>query len=161
MQKHVSQTQNDLPRVVRLKSIELANQNLADILDLISQAKQAHWNVKGPNFIALHGLFERVASELDELTDTLAERAVALGGTARGTVRLAAKHSRLSEYPLDISSGSDHIKALSGAISQLGKSSRRAIDEAAGLPDAGTADVFTEMSRAIDKLLWLVESHQQ
>ena len=161
MNAQLLNTRNDLPVNIRFKVIEIANQHLADILDLKSQAKQAHWNVKGPNFFALHELFDKVASEVEELADTIAERAVALGGIAFGTVRLAAKHSRLAEYPLAISAEGDHITALSGALAQFGQSVRHSIDEAGQLPDAATADVFTEVSRAVDKLLWFVEAHQQ
>lgn len=152
-------TQNDLAEIVRKQSIELLNQHLADILDLELQAKQAHWNVKGPNFIALHELFDEVEEQLEEYADEIAERAVELGGVALGTVRIAAKTSRLREYPSDSSAGSEHVIALSAAIAAFGKSVRAAIDDAEG--DADTVDLFTEVSRGVDKLLWKVEAHGQ
>ena len=161
MDRPLWSTQNDLPEKVRLGAIELLAQQLADALDLALQAKQAHWNVKGPNFIALHELFDEVVKELFEHVDDLAERAVALGGAAAGTVRTAAGSSRLKEYPLDIGSGREHVAALSGALASFGASARAAIDAATALPDADTADLFTEISRGVDKLLWKVEAHGQ
>ena len=152
-------TRNDLPEEVRREMIGLLNQQLADAIDLAYQAKQAHWNVKGPSFIALHELFDEVVEEIEEHVDDLAERAVELGGTACGTVRAAAGKSRLVEYPLEISSGADHVNALSGALADFGKTARAAIDEAANRGDADTADLFTEISRGVDKLLWKVEAH--
>ena len=161
MNRPLWNTQNDLAEKVRRGAIELLNQQLADALDLSLQAKQAHWNVKGPNFIALHELFDEVVKELGEYADDIAERAVELGGTALGTARIVAKTSRLSEYPLDISSGREHVLALSGTLATFGASARAAIDEADALGDADTTDLFTEVSRGVDKLLWKVEAHAQ
>ena len=152
-------TQNDLPAKVRQEVVNLLNKHLADVVDLGSQAKQAHWNVKGPNFIALHELFDEVAEELEEFTDEIAERAVELGGIALGTARIAARSSRLSEYPPEISAGTEHVRALSAALAAFGKSIRAAIDVATELKDADTADLFTGVSRGMDKLLWKVEVH--
>ena len=152
-------TRNDLPSRTRSAMIDLLNARLADAINLGAQAKQAHWNVKGSNFIALHELFDEVEEALEEHADDIAERAVALGGTAYGTVRMAATRSRLPEYPLHIASGSDHVAALSAALAQFAKSTRAAIDAAAALGDAGTTDLFTGVSRALDKLLWKVEAH--
>jgi starvation-inducible DNA-binding protein len=159
MKSQLWNTQNDLLEKVRVEAVAMLNQQLADALDLHLQAKQAHWNVKGPNFIALHELFDEVEEELEEYADEIAERAVSLGGTAYGTVRVAAGKSRLSEYPLEIVSGREHVSALSAALAQFGKSARAAIDAAAALGDADTADLFTEVSRGVDKLLWKVEAH--
>src|SRR5687768_15000415 len=161
MDRSLWPTRNDLPEKVRAGAVALLNQQLVDALDLAFQAKQAHWNVKGPNFIALHELFDKVVDELLEHADDLAERAVELGGTAFGTVRLAAKASRLTEYPFDIDSGRAHIIALSAAIAAFGGSARSAIEEATTLGDADTADLFTEISRGVDKPLWKVEAHAQ
>jgi starvation-inducible DNA-binding protein len=161
MKQTLWNTQNDLPEKVRAEAIAMLNQQLADALDLHLQAKQAHWNVKGPSFIALHELFDEVEEELEEHADEIAERAVVLGGTAYGTVRVAAAKSRLSEYPLEIVSGREHVTALSAALAKFGKSVRAAIDAAAELGDADTADLFTEVSRGVDKLLWKVEAHAQ
>jgi starvation-inducible DNA-binding protein len=154
-------TQNDLAENVRLGAVSLLNQQLADALDLHLQAKQAHWNVKGPNFIALHELFDEVEEALEEYADDIAERAVALGGTVFGTVRASAAKSRLPEYPLEIVSGREHVAALSAVLAQFGKSARAAIDSAEALGDADTADLFTGVSRGVDKLLWKVEAHAQ
>ena len=154
-------TANDLPRQTRQELCQLLNQRLADALDLQSQMKQAHWNVKGPSFIALHELFDKVYEEVGEYVDLLAERVAQLGGVAEGTVRVAAKNSRLEEYPLDIAEGSAHVQAVSKALAAFAHDIRLAIDEADDLDDAGTADLFTEISRGIDKSLWFVEAHLQ
>ncbi len=154
-------TKIDLPKGKREKVIEILNQRLADAIDLKSQAKQAHWNVKGMSFIALHELFDQVATEIEAHVDTLAERITALGGTALGTVRVAAQKSSLNEYPHEIFEGSAHVEALSSALADFGAKVRRNIDETAELGDADTSDIFTEISRSIDKLLWLVEAHNQ
>jgi len=154
-------TQNDLAEKVRAGVIELLNQQLADALDLALQAKQAHWNVKGPSFIALHELFDSVVEEIVEHADDLAERAVELGGTAFGTVRTAARTSRLPEYPIDIGSGREHVAALSAALARFGASARAGIDAATALGDVDTVDLFTEISRGVDKVLWKVEAHGQ
>ena len=161
MKTTLHKTQNDLPKPVRRAMIDLLNQQLADALDLGLQAKQAHWNVKGPHFIGLHELFDKVAEELEEFTDDIAERAVELGGVALGTIQILSKESRLSAYPLDLTSGQKHAAALSEALAQLGTTTRAAIDTAADAGDADTADLFTEVSRGVDKLLWLVEAHLQ
>ena len=161
MNRPLWNTQNDLAAKVRGQAVDLLNQQLADALDLALQAKQAHWNVKGPHFIALHELFDEVVDALVEHADDLAERAVELGGTAFGTARTAAKTSRLNEYPLDIDSGREHVVALSAAIAAFGKSARAGIDAATAFGDAATADLFTEISRDADKLLWKVEAHAQ
>src|SRR5262249_26098194 len=131
------------------------------LIDLHLQAKQAHWNVKGPSFIALHELFDKVAEESNEYVDDVAERIVALGGTAHGTVAVVNKHSQLPAYPLEISNGRDHVEALSTALATAGKAVRAAIDESDDLGDADTADLFTGISRGIDKSLWFVEAHIQ
>jgi starvation-inducible DNA-binding protein len=154
-------TKNDLSETVREKMIELLNSRLADCKDLQTQTKQAHWNVKGPNFIALHELFDKINEDLDEYVDTIAERAVQLGGVAMGTARIVAKHSTLLEYPVNIADGHDHVAALSSALATFGKLARMAIDEADESGDMDTADIFTEVSRGIDKWLWFVEAHAQ
>lgn len=154
-------TKNDLPEPARAKLIELLNARLADCKDLQTQIKQAHWNVKGPHFIGLHELFDKINEEVDEYVDEIAERAVQLGGVAEGTARVVAKRSTLPEYPLNIADGPSHVEALSSALAAFGKAARKAIDESAGLADSDTADLFTEVSRGIDKWLWFVEAHAQ
>ena len=154
-------TKNDLSEKTRSKVIELLNARLADASDLKSQAKQAHWNVKGIHFFQLHELFDQVATAAEAHTDLIAERITALGGTAFGTVRMAAKNSSLSEYPLEIVDGTAHVDALSTALSDFGKNVRKNIADADDLGDQNSADLFTEVSREIDKLLWFVEAHIQ
>jgi len=154
-------TKNDLPESTRSKIIALCNEKLAELLDLQLQAKQAHWNVRGPRFYQLHLLFDSVYSAVVELTDTVAERASQLGGSPEGTVQCIAKKSKLPAYPVDLKDGLGHVQALSTAIAAVGKSARQAIDQADELKDKDTADVFTEVSRELDKQLWFVEAHLQ
>ncbi len=113
------------------------------------------------NFIALHELFDQVSTEVTAHIDTIAERITTLGGTALGTIRVAANKSNLSEYPIEITDGIAHVEALSDALAQFGKLVRANIDEANDLGDADTGDLFTEVSRGIDKMLWFVEAHIQ
>lgn len=154
-------TKIDISGDKREKLIAMLNARLADASDLKSQAKQAHWNVKGMSFIALHELFDQIATAVEGHIDLIAERVTTLGGTAMGTVRLAAENSSLSEYPHEITDGAAHVDALSTALADFGKSVRKAIDESADLGDQDTADLFTEISREIDKQLWFVEAHIQ
>ena len=155
------ETKNDLPEKIRLQVATLLQERLADATDLMIQAKQAHWNVKGPSFIALHELFDKISEDSEEYVDLIAERIVQLGGVAEGTIQLAAKRSKLPEYPLNISRGSEHVAALSGTLALFGELTRKAIDQASELKDADTADILTEISRGTDKYLWFVEAHAQ
>ena len=154
-------TKNDLPAAARMEVVRLLNQRLADCIDLQTMCKQAHWNVKGPQFIALHKLFDDVNEAVEEYVDLIAERIVQLGGTAEGTARVVAERTALGEYPLTISSGRDHVAALSDALSQFGRTARRGIEEMNELDDANSADILTEISRGLDKWLWFVEAHAQ
>jgi len=155
------ETENDilLPRRTELNI--LMNQRLASAVDLQLQMKQAHWNVKGPSFIALHELFDKVDEAVEDYVDMIAERIVQLGGIAEGTVRVAAARTRLTEYPLAIADGMAHVEAVARALSTFGQEARTTINEATELDDADTADLFTEVSRGIDKWLWFVEAHSQ
>ncbi len=155
------ETENDIPLKARTELIALMNQRLADAVDLQLQMKQAHWNVKGPHFIGLHELFDQVDEAVEEYVDLIAERIVQLGGVAEGTIRVAAQRSRLEEYPLDIADGSAHVEAVSRALSTFGRDARSTINQADELEDADTSDMFTEISRGIDKWLWFVEAHSQ
>lgn len=153
-------TQNSLSENVRKSVIDVLQARLFDSIDLASQMKQAHWAVRGPNFIALHGLFDTVHGNVNGHTDLLAERITALGGRVEGTARSAAANSSLSEYPLDAVAGDDHVAAVSTALARFGASIRADIDAAADAGDQGSADLFTEISRAVDQDLWLVEAHK-
>ena len=155
------ETENDIPQARRLELNGLMNQRLADAVDLQMQMKQAHWNVKGPHFIGLHELFDQIDEAVEGYVDMIAERIVQLGGVAEGTVRVAAERARLEEYPLDIADGQAHVEAVSKALSTFGHEARNTIDQADDLDDADTADMFTEISRGIDKWLWFVEAHTQ
>src|ERR1700756_3478506 len=152
-------TRNDLPPNVRVEVTELLNARLADAIDLGAQSKYAHWNVKGPNFIALHELFDKVAENLEEQIDTIAERITALGGRARGTIATVARTSTLKPYPEEIAEGLAHLEALSGALADYGAKLRGSIEAADRLGDADTADLFTGISRETDKFLWFLEAH--
>lgn len=159
MQLH--NTKIDITKGKREKVVGLLNDRLADASDLKSQAKQAHWNVKGMNFFQLHELFDQIATDVEGHIDLIAERITTLGGTAMGTVRLAAKKSSLSEYPHEITDGTAHVDALSTALADFGKLVRKDIDATSELGDQDTADLLTEISRQTDKNLWFVEAHIQ
>jgi starvation-inducible DNA-binding protein len=152
-------TLNDLPESTRSQVIDLLNQRLADAIDLELQSKQAHWNVKGPQFIALHKLFDEIHAAADEYVDLLAERIVQLGGVAEGVTAIVAERSELPQYPINISSGEEHVWALSNALASFGERIRRAIDETDELGDTDATDICTEISRGVDKWLWFVEAH--
>ncbi|HEY6156793.1 MAG TPA: DNA starvation/stationary phase protection protein Dps [Gemmatimonadales bacterium] len=152
-------TLNDLPESARSQVIDLLNQRLADAIDLELQTKQAHWNVKGPQFIALHKLFDEIHGAADEYVDLLAERIVQLGGVAEGVTAIVAERSELPQYPINISSGEEHVWALSNALASFGERIRRAIDETDELGDTDATDICTEISRGVDKWLWFVEAH--
>jgi len=154
-------TKIDLPVATRNKVIEVLNQQLADSFDLFSQIKQAHWNVKGLQFIGLHELFDKLAEEAEDYVDDIAERATALGGVAIGTARAAGKVSRLPEFPLEGVEGKAAVAALAERYALLAASTRKAIETTAELRDAGTSDLFTGISRALDKSLWFLEAHLQ
>jgi starvation-inducible DNA-binding protein len=154
-------TKNNLSEQRRAQLVALLNRRLADTIDLQTQCKQAHWNVKGPSFIALHKLFDKVNSGIAEYVDMFAERIVQLGGIAVGTAREVAERSEMDEYPLTITRGEDHVKNLSAALAAFGARVRFAIEETDELEDAVSADICTEIARGTDKWLWFVEAHGQ
>jgi starvation-inducible DNA-binding protein len=154
-------TRNDLKSNTRKASIELLNARLAEAIDLALITKQAHWNVKGPQFIAVHEMLDGFRKELDTHVDTIAERAVQLGGTALGTTQVVAGTSTLAPYPTDIFTTKDHLAALIDRYAETARAARTAIDEADEAGDADTADIFTAYSRALDKSLWFLEAHTQ
>jgi starvation-inducible DNA-binding protein len=159
--KSMFSTRNDLDKAVRGTMVSLLNQRLADTFDLYSQTKQAHWNVKGPQFFQLHELYDKLAAELQGFVDEIAERATALGGLAQGTVRMSAAHSQLPEFELDITDSLATVEALADRYATVAGSMREAIESAEVQGDADTADLFTEISRALDKSLWFLEAHLQ
>jgi starvation-inducible DNA-binding protein len=159
--KSMFSTRNDLAREARGKIVSLLNQQLADTFDLYSQAKQAHWNVKGAQFFPLHELFDKLAEELAAYLDLIAERATALGGLAQGTVRMSAANSQLPECELYVTDSLATVEALADRYAALAGSTRQAIKSAESQGDADTADLFTEVSRGLDKALWFLEAHLQ
>ena len=152
-------TKIDIPAETRTKVIGLLSQQLADTLDLFTQIKQAHWNVKGIHFIALHELFDKLAEETEDYVDDMAERITTLGGVAVGTARAAAKSSRLPEIPHTGLHGKHAVEALVSLYVPLCASTRKAIETASGFGDADTSDLFTGVSRGLDKSLWFLEAH--
>lgn len=146
---------------IRSKVASLLNQRLADGLDLRTQVKHAHWNVKGIEFQQLHELFDEIAGHLDEHSDLIAERITALGGTAEGTARLAVRSSSLPEYDLSAVKGEDHLLALVDRVARVANAVRDDIDRTDELGDKGTSDLLTEVSRQLDKDLWFLEAHLQ
>lgn len=152
-------TRNDLPAESRAVVIDLLNATLADLTDLSTQTKHAHWNVKGPHFIALHELYDKLYTDLVGPIDDVAERITALGGIAKGTVRQVAVSSRLTEFPTDAFDGRATTGALADRYAAVAKTTRAAIDKTTALGDAGTADLLTGLSRQLDQALWFLEAH--
>lgn len=155
----MQKTHNTLSEEIRVQSVELLNLHLAAAIDLHAQMKQAHWNVRGPGFIAIHELFDRVSTEVENFSDLLAERAAGLGGTANGTIQVAVKNSFLVHYPLGVADEAKHLFAVSAALAAFGGSIIEAIAKSTEIEDPTTADLFTEISRGIDLQLYFVESH--
>jgi starvation-inducible DNA-binding protein len=154
-------TRVDLSITVREKLAPLIQARVADGIDLLTQIKYAHWNVKGPHFLTLRQLFGRLAAIVAEQVDLLAERLVALGGLVCGTARMVASQSSLAEFQLDASGGMEMAAAVADKLAAFGRAVRANIVDAAKLGDSNTADLFTEVSREIDRQLWLVEAHLQ
>ncbi len=152
-------TKNDLAESIRKKIVKFLNENLVDSVHLSIQAKQAHWNVKGLNFLQFHELFDKLYDASSEWSDLLAERVVQLGGVAESNLESVARRTRLPSYNQDLCDGIEHVLALSNSLAMFGQQIRKAIDSATKIGDAGTADIFTEISRSSDKYLWILESH--
>lgn len=155
------QTKNTLPEKTRTAVAVILQDNLARSIDVMLQAKQAHWNVKGPQFIALHELFDKISEESEGWVDDMAERIVQFGLIAEGTIQSVVQKSKQPAYPLKASLGYEHLKALSDSLAQFGTSVRHAIDESGKFGDADTADLFTGISRSAEKYLWFLEAHLQ
>lgn len=148
-----------LPEDVKVALVETLNTALATTNDLHSQVKQAHWNIKGPQFFARHELFDAMAGRLRGFADVIAERATTMGGYASGTTRLSAEHSKLPEYELRAVDGKQHIKALVDRFSDYAAFVREALREAAEKGDPATEDVYTEILRGAELDMWFLESH--
>ena len=154
-------THNDLPSNAKAVSIGILNARLADAIDLALLTKQAHWNIKGPNFIALHEMIDGFRTEIDTHVDTMAERVVQLGGTAFGSTQVVAGATTLAPYPTDIHKTKDHLAALIERYAKLGSALRTAIDATAEAGDSDSNDLLIGFSRALDKQLWFLEAHVQ
>lgn len=160
-ERHMFDTRIDIDQEKRTELIEVLNLQLADTFDLFSIMKQAHWNVKGPQFIALHELFDEIAAGLLGYVDMIAERATALGGMAMGTVRMSAEASRLDPYPPDVVDSMGTVALVADRMAQVAASTRSAADRAEKIHDMDTNDLLIEVSRDLDKWLWFVEAHLQ
>jgi starvation-inducible DNA-binding protein len=154
-------TRNNLPSNARTAVCSLLNARVADAIDLALMTKQAHWNVRGSTFIAIHEMLDALHAEVDGHIDTLAERVVQLGGIALGRSQVVAKNSELSPYPDDLVRVEDHLAALAQRYSKLANSIRNAISTASEAGDEGTADILTGFSRSLDKALWFLEAHEE
>ena len=154
-------TKIDFSEETREKLVDLCNQQLASNTDLYTQVKQAHWNVKGIHFFQLHELFDEVAEVIQPYSDMIAERVTALGGYAMGTVRMAAQNSKQPEYPTDAVAGHEHLEAVVERVAEYAKSTREAIEQSGEWGDPTTEDMFTEISRGVDKQLYFLEAHLQ
>ncbi|HET7882701.1 MAG TPA: DNA starvation/stationary phase protection protein Dps [Acetobacteraceae bacterium] len=161
MPTRMHKTVNDLNANAKNTAIELLNARVAEGIDLGLLTKQAHWNLKGPQFIAVHEMLDGFRTQLDGHVDTMAERVVQLGGTALGTTQAVAQHSSIPAYPTDIYAIKDHLAALIERYGKVANTLRKNIDEAAEAGDADTADIFTAASRDVDKALWFLEAHVQ
>ena len=154
-------TRNNLKSNAKKVSMEILNARLADGIDLALVTKQAHWNIKGPNFIAVHLMLDGFRTEIDTFVDTMAERVVQLGGTALGTTQTTAAASKLAPYPTDIHASKDHLGALRERYGTAADLVREAIDQTEDAGDADTSDIFVNYSRSLEKALWFIEAHLQ
>lgn len=159
MKMHV--TKMSLPEKDRMEVVRLLNASLASTNDLYAQLKQAHWNIKGPEFIALHKLFDELAEEVENQVDIIAERIESLGGTALGTIQETAKNSQLRLYPVDIFSAKEHLEHLTHNMAILSEHARTNIKETEKYTDYGSSDLYIALSRLLDKSLWFLEAHLQ
>lgn len=158
MARSAAKSRNDLQDNAKATSIQVLQACLTDSIDLYNTTRQAHWNVKGPNFHGLHTMFETFYTTLETDIDELAERLVQLGGTAVGASQDVAGKTRLAAYPVELKLGSDHVTALADRYAALAKSVREGIDETDEAGDADTADILTGVSKNLDKALWMLEA---
>ena len=161
MKSLLHETRIDIPKEDRIKLIEILNKTLASASVLQVQLKQAHWNIKGKQFIAVHKLLDELAEEIEDQVDVVAERVTSLGGTALGTLQQAVKNTALNEYPVDIFAIEDHIAHLSDNFAILGKLTRQDIKKSDQIGDMATNDLYIDLARVLDKSLWFLEAHLQ
>ena len=155
----MNRTLHGIPEETRGQIADVFNARLADSLDLYYQVKQAHWNVKGPSFIALHELFDEIAGAMSDNSDLIAERVVQLGAVAEGTVQVVNDATSLKPYPPNLVDQTETVQTLAAAMADFGNKLRADIDKVDELGDADAADILTEISRSVDKYVWFVEAH--
>ncbi len=143
----------------RTAIVDALNATLAATLDLSSQVKQAHWNVRGENFFASHQMFDLFHGHVVGWSDEIAERVAQLGGQAEGTVRVAAARSPLKEHDAAAILWTDHVRSLTGRYAALGALVRGRIDAGPTVTDPVTVDLYTQVLRSLERDLWMLESH--
>ncbi|GIX03467.1 MAG: DNA starvation/stationary phase protection protein [Planctomycetaceae bacterium] len=149
----------DLPLATRTAVIDLLQPCLANLISLQAVLKQAHWNVRGPQFISLHELFDQLASQLAEPIDDVAERIVTLGGITRGTLRSVVQLNTLPDYPEATTDGLEIVRQLVRQVAHVAAAVRKGVEQTTAQGDADTADLLTGLSRELDKMLWFLEAH--
>ena len=158
---HMHETRNDTKSNAKKVSLDTLQARLTDGIDLSLTIKQAHWNLKGPQFIGIHLMLDGFRDEMDDYNDKVAERIIQLGGTAKGTIQAVDAQTQLAPYPLDTYAVADHLAALIDRYATYANAVRQNIDDTDEAGDAGTSDLFTEVSRGVDKQMWFLEAHVQ
>ncbi len=153
------ETRIALSAETKAKVVEVMQERLAEALDMYSQAKFAHWNVKGDNFYQLHLVFDSVADHVFPQIDAIAERLTQLGGVANGTVRQAAMVSKIPEYKVDLIAGMEHVAALADALGHYCAELREASDKIDEIGDEPTSDFFKQLVVEAEEQLYFLESH--
>lgn len=161
MKPIMHKSRNGLPEKTRIELVNALNKTLATTTDLMIQLKHAHWNVKGPEFIALHKMFDEIAEEVENHVDVVAERITALGGTAFGTLQSAAQNTELKPYPTDVFQAKKHLELLAHNFAITSELCRKNIDFSEELDDMATNDLYIDLVRMLDKNLWFIEAHLQ
>jgi len=148
----------DMATENRKKLAAILNQTLADMSDLKSHAKQAHWNLRGENFVSYHKLADKVADEADAAADSVAERCAQIGGYVYGLLSHAAKNTTVPAFPEDVNDEEDCMDALLESVSHICGTCRKNIAATQDLSDYATSDMYIDITRAFDKLAWMLNA---